>query len=135
MVVYVVNRQGKPLMPCHPAKARILLKKGQAKVVQRTPFTIQLLYGSSGYRQPITLGVDSGYSHIGLSAITTKKEVYSAEIELRTDIVKLLSKRREYRRARRYRKTRYRKPRFLNRKRSEDWLAPSIQHRLDSRIR
>ncbi len=60
MVVYVVNRQGKPLMPCHPAKARILLKKGKAKVVQRTPFTIQLLYGSSGYRQPITLGVDSG---------------------------------------------------------------------------
>ena len=135
MVVYVVNRQGKPLMPCHPAKARILLKKGKAKVVQRTPFTIQLLYGSSGYRQPITLGVDSGYFHIGLSAITKKKEVYSAEIELRADIVKLLSERSEYRRARRYRKTRYRKPRFLNRKKSKDWLAPSIQHRLDSHIK
>ena len=48
-----------------------------------------------------------------------KKEVYSAEVELRTDIVKLLSERREYRRARRYHKTRYRKPRFLNRRKPE----------------
>ena len=135
MVVYVLNRHGKPLMPCHAAKARILLKQGKAKVAQRTPFTIQLLYGSSGYRQPVTLGVDSGYSHIGLSAVTEKKEVYSAEVELRTDIVKLLSERRKYRRARRYRKTRYRKPRFLNRRRPEGWLAPSIQHKLDSHIK
>ncbi len=135
MVVYVLNKQGKPLMPCHPAKARILLKQGKAKVVQRTPFTIQLLYGSSGYKQPIVLGVDSGYSHIGLSAITQKKEVYSAEVQLRTDIVKLLSERREYRRARRHRKTRYRKPRFLNRRRPEGWLSPSIQHKLDSHIK
>ena len=87
-MVYVLNRYGKPLMPCHPAKARILLKEGKAKVVQRTPFTIQLLYGSSGYKQPITLGVDSGYSHIGLSATTQKREIYSAEVELRTDMVK-----------------------------------------------
>ncbi len=135
MVVYVLNRHGKPLMPCHPAKARILLKQGKAKVVRRTPFTIQLLYGSSGYKQPIILGVDSGYSHIGLSAITFKKEVYCAEVELRNDIVKLLSQRREYRRSRRYRKTWYRKPRFLNRKRLEGWLSPSIQHKLDSHIK
>ena len=135
MVVYVLNRHGKPLMPCSPAKARVLLKQGKAKVVQRTPFTIQLLYGSSGYKQSVTLGMDSGYVHIGLSAVTEKKEVYSAEIELRTDIVKLLSERKEYRRARRHRKTRYRKPRFLNRKKSEGWLAPSIQHKLDSHIK
>ncbi len=135
MVAYVLNKHGKPLMPCHPAKARILLKQGKAKVVQRTPFTIQLLYGSSGYKQPITLGVDSGYKHIGLSAVSGKRELYASEIELRDDISKLLTERREYRRNRRYRKTRYRKPRFLNRRRPEGWLAPSIQHKLDSHIK
>lgn len=45
MLAYVINRHGKPLMPCHPAKARLLLKQGKAKVIKRTPFTIQLIYG------------------------------------------------------------------------------------------
>lgn len=135
MVVYVLNRHGKPLMPCHPARARTLLRQGKAKVVQRTPFTIQLLYGNSGYKQPITLGIDSGYLHIGLSAVSNKRELYAAEIKLRKDISKLLTERREYRRNRRYRKTRYRKPRFLNRKKPEGWLPPSIQHKLDSHIK
>lgn len=60
MLVYVLNKNNKPLMPCSPAKARHLLRDGKAKAIRREPFTIQLLYGSSGYRQPITLGVDSG---------------------------------------------------------------------------
>ena len=135
MLVYVLNKHGKPLMPCHPAKARILLKQGRAKVVQRTPFTIQLLFGSSGYKQPITLGVRPGYSRVALSAVTENRELYAAEVELRSDIARLLAERRQYRRFRRYRKTRYRKPRFLNRRRPEGWLPPSIQHRLDSHIK
>jgi len=116
MLAYVINKHGRPLMPCHPAKVRILLKQGKAKVVRRTPFTIQLLYGSSGYTQPVSLGVDSGYFHIGLSAVTHKREVFMAEVKLRDDIVKLNSERRQYRRSRRCRKTWYRKPRFLNRR-------------------
>ena len=48
MLVYVLNKQGKPLMPCKPRKARILLRDDKAKVVKKIPFTIQLLYGSSG---------------------------------------------------------------------------------------
>lgn len=135
MLVYVINKHGKPLMPCKPSKARKLLKDGKAKVVQRTPFTIQLLYGSSGYKQPITLGVDSGYTYIGLSAVTDNQEVYSAEVKLRNDIVKLNSERRQYRRFRRYRKTWYRQPRFLNRKKTKGWLPPSIQHKLGSHIK
>ena len=135
MVVYVLNKHGKPLMPCHPAKARILLRQGRAKVVQRTPFTIQLLHGSSGYKQPVTLGVKPGYSRIALSALTKKKELYACEVELRSDIVRLLAERRQYRRFRRYRKTRYRKPRFLNRRRPDGWLPPSIQHKLDSHVK
>jgi len=91
MLVFVINKHGKSLMPCSPKKARLLLEEGKAKVVKRTPFTIQLLYGSSGYKQPVILGVDSGYNHIGLSAITEKREVFSMEVKLRTDIVKLNS--------------------------------------------
>jgi len=135
MLVYVISKHNKPLMPCSSAKARILLKKGKATVIRRTPFTIKLLFGSSGYRQPITLGVDGGYSDIGLSAVSDKKELYSADVKLRTNIVKLISKRRAYRGARRSRKIWYRKPRFLNRKKREGWLAPSIQHKLDSHIK
>ncbi|HRR43007.1 MAG TPA: RRXRR domain-containing protein, partial [Mesotoga sp.] len=85
MLVYVINRHGKPLMPCKPQKARKLLKEQKAKVVKRTPFTIQLLYGSSGYKQDVILGVDAGSKTIGLLATTENKEVFSAEVELRTD--------------------------------------------------
>jgi hypothetical protein len=133
--VYVLNMRGQPLMPTTPRKARILLKEDKAKVVKRTPFTIQLNYATGETKQEIALSVDSGFENIGLSAITDKKEVYSAEVKLRTDIVKLNSERRQYRRARRNRKTWYRPPRFLNRKKPEGWLAPSIQHKLDSHIK
>lgn len=119
MLVYVLNKYGKPLMPCSARKARILLKQGKVFIKRKEPFIIQFKFGSSGYKQEITLGVDSGYKHIGLSASTNKQELYSSEVELRTDIVDLLSTRRELRKARRNRKTRYRKPRFNNRIKSK----------------
>ena len=122
-------------MPCKPRKARILLKEGKAKVLKREPFTIQLLYGSSGYRQPISLGVDAGSKHIGLSATTEEEILFEAEVELRSDIVDLLSTRRQYRRSRRNRKTRYRKARFNNRKKPKGWLAPSIEHKIASHLK
>lgn len=134
-LVYVLNHRGEPLMPTTPRKARVLLKEGKAKVKKRTPFTIQLLYGSTGYKQPIRLGVDSGFKHVGLSAISKKQELYSAEVQLRTDMVDLLAEKRAYRSNRRSRKTRYRQARFLNRRKPKGWLAPSIQHKLDSHVR
>lgn len=133
--VYVLNMRGKPLMPTIPRKAKKLLKEGKAKVVKRTPFTIQLKYATGETKQEIILGVDSGFENIGLSAITDNKELYSAEVKLRTDMVKLNSERRQYRRARRNRNTWYRQPRFDNRKKPEGWLAPSIQNKLDSHIK
>jgi hypothetical protein len=136
MLVYVLNKQGNPLMPCKQSKARKLLKQNKAKVIKRTPFTIKLLYGSSGYKQNITLGVDAGSKIIGLSATTDKQELFSAEVELRNDIVDLLSTRKQNRRTRRNRKTRYRESRFLNRtsNKKEGWLAPSIQHKIDTHL-
>jgi hypothetical protein len=135
--VYVLSRFEKPLMPCSPRKARLLLKQNKAKVIRRTPFTIQLLYGSGSAVQPVVLGVDSGYEHVGLSAVSEKAELFTAEVLLRKDVSKLLTERRMYRHNRRSRKTRYRKARFLNRVRTKHkgWLAPSIQHKLDSHLR
>ena len=134
--VYVLNKHGHPLMPCPPAKARHLLDEGKAKVKKRTPFTIQLVYGSSGYTQEVILGVDAGSKTIGMSASTTKEELLSAEVKPRNDVVDLLSTRREFRRARRNRKTRYRKPRFDNRVRSKHkgWLAPSVEVKIQEHI-
>nr|WP_245959479.1 RNA-guided endonuclease IscB [Neobacillus piezotolerans] len=122
-------------MPCSPRKARILLKEKKAKVVKQTPFTIQLLYGSSGYKQPISLGVDAGTKHIGISATTEANVLLEGEVQLRTDIQELLATRLQFRRSRRSRTTRYRKPRFLNRKRDKGWLAPSVQNKVDSHIK
>ena len=116
------------------AKVRILLKSKKAKVIKTCPFTIQLAYDSTHYTQEITLGVDSGSKHIGLSATTKSKVLFESDVELRNDIVNLLSTRRQNRRTRRNRKTRYRKPRFDNRRRKEGWLAPSIQNKVDSHL-
>ena len=134
-MVYVISQNGQPLMPTeNHAKVRILLKNKKAKVIKRCPFTIQLAYDSTNYTQDITLGVDSGSKHIGLSATTRSKVLFESDVELRNDIVDLLSSRRELRRSRRNRKTRYRKPRFNNRKRGKGWLAPSIKQKINSHI-
>ena len=97
MYVYVQHKDGRPLMPTKRlGKVRHLLKDGKAKVVKRTPFTIRLLYDTKDFTQPITLGVDAGSKTIGLSATTDEDELYAANVEFRTDIVKLLSDRREW---------------------------------------
>ena len=136
-MVYVLNMDGRPLMPTtRHGKVRWLLKNNQAKVVKKSPFTIQLLYATKEYTQPITLGIDAGSKHIGISASTNKKEVYTADIELRNDIVELLATRREMRKTRRNRKTRYRAPRFNNRisSKKEGWLAPSIRQKIETHL-
>ena len=134
-MVYVINKDGQPLMPTERhGKVRRLLRDKKARVVRRCPFTIQLLYDTTSIVQEVTLGVDAGSKVVGLSATTKKKVLFEAEVTLRNDIVDLLSTRREMRRARRYRKTRYRKPRFNNRRRKEGWLAPSIRLKVESHI-
>ncbi|MFA5395994.1 MAG: RNA-guided endonuclease IscB [Methanogenium sp.] len=133
MSVFVLSKKGKPLMPTTNRRARLLLKQDKAKVVKRTPFTVQLLYATGETTQNITLGVDAGSKIIGLSASTDKKELYSAEVQLRNDIVDLLSTRRENRRTRRER-LRYRPPRFNNRKKEAGWLAPSVHNKIRAHI-
>lgn len=136
-MVYVINIDNKPLMPTSNAKARILLKQNKAKVKELKPFTIQLLYKTeTEYTQEITLGIDSGYANVGFSAITNKKELIVGELKLLQGMKERLLARAMYRRIRRNR-LRYRKPRWNNRVKSKQkgWLAPSLQHKLDSHIK
>jgi hypothetical protein len=135
LFVYMLNCHAQPLMPCHPRKARLLLKEGKAKVVRMVPFTLQLLYGSSGYKQEVSLGIDAGAQHIGVSATTEQMVLFEAEVQPRTDIGEVLATRSQFRRARRSRKTRYRKCRFLNRKKRSGWLAPSVQHKVEAHLK
>jgi len=134
-MVYVISKDGKPLMPTERyGKVRRLLKQKLARVIRRKPFTIQLQYTTTTYTQPVSLGIDSGYIYIGFSAVTDKKELICGELKLLNDISERLKERLMYRRMRRLR-LRYRKPRFLNRAKPAGWLAPSIQHKLDNHIR
>lgn len=136
-MVYVLSKTGQPLMPTeNHAKVRVLLKARKARVIKRCPFTIQLMYKSTTYTEPVSLGIDAGSKHIGVSATTESMVLYESDVTLRNDIVDLLSARRALRRTRRNRKTRYRKVRFDNRAHSKNkgWLAPSIREKIDSHI-
>lgn len=136
-MVYVLNQYNEPLMPTENHRmVRMLIKNKKAKVVKRTPFTIKLLFPTKKCTQNITLGVDAGSKTIGIVAATSNKELYAAEVKPRNDIVELLSTRREYRRSRRNRTTRYRAPRFNNRVHSKHkgWLAPSVEVKIKEHV-
>ena len=165
MKVLVIGMNGLGLMPTTPRKARILLKEKKAIVVRKVPFTIKLLYKTGCATQAKGLGVDTGSQHIGVGVITEKKVLTKAEHTLRSTMEKrsLLETRKEYRRGRRYRKTRYRKPKFkahtkryysekpvkrnghlthwikktisYESNRPKGWLPPSIESKVQHHIR
>ena len=136
-MVYVISIDGKALMPTSNAKCRILLKNKKAIVKNLKPFTIQLTYKTENeFTQNITLGIDSGYNNIGFSAVTESKELIVGELKLLQDMKERLLDKARYRKIRRQR-LRYRKSRWNNRTKSKPkgWLAPSLQHKLDSHIK
>ena len=139
MLVYVLGMDGDPLDPTHPAKARILLKCKKAKVVKRLPFTIKLTYKIKNPKtQKYTLGVDTGFSKLGTAVINEKDEVvYLSEVTLRNDIKNIMQNRSQNRRGRRNRNTRYRKPRWLNRKNSirKDRYLPTMISKFNSHMK
>ena len=146
--VFVLDTHRKPLSPCHPARARELLRKGKAAVFRRVPFTIILKYVPKGEPTPVRVKLDPGSRITGI-ALTMRRHgkdevVWAAELEHKGLEVKTkLEKRRAVRRSRRSRKTRYRPAtrfpsetlvplgaRFLNRRRKKGWLPPSIESRI-----
>jgi len=137
--VFVVNSSGEPLMPCHPARARKLLKVGRAKIHRYQPFAIQLLDCENQDVQPVEVRVDPGSKTTGIALVAYGKRggrvVWAAELQHRGWIIKSrLEKRSAVRRGRRHRKCRYRPKRFDNRKRNkfDRWLPPSLQSRVDN---
>ena len=134
--VYVISKDGRPLMPCEPAVARLLLKQGKAKVKRRCPFTIKLNYQTeTGYVQECTIAEDTGSGTLGAAAVTGDgKVLYMSEVAVRNDIKAKMDERRRYRRSRRSRKTRYRKARFMNRagSRRKGRLTPTMESKLRS---
>jgi 5-methylcytosine-specific restriction endonuclease McrA len=133
--VFVLDADKKPIMPCHPARARELLNKQKAAVYRAFPFTIILKDRVGGDVQPIAVKIDPGSKATGIAVVAEfergKEVVFAAEIEHRGQAIrKALDSRRSIRRNRRARKTRYRKPRFLNRTKPKGWLPPSLESRI-----
>lgn len=133
-MVFVLDTNKRPLAPCHEAVARKLLKQGKAAIYKRFPFTIILKKSvdESEIKTIYRLKIDYGSRHTGLAILRGNEVVWLGQLDHRTDIKERIDKRRAFRKTRRNRKTRYRKPRFLNRKRKEGWLPPSLESRVQN---
>ncbi|AKB74950.1 HNH endonuclease [Methanosarcina lacustris Z-7289] len=132
-MIFVLNKNKQPLSPCHSAVARKLLKSGKAVIHKKYPFTIRLKeLKTSENKAEYRLKIDYGSRHTGLAILNGSKVIGLAQIHHKTSIKSNMDSRRAMRRTRRNRTTRYRKPRFNNRKRKEGWLSPSLQSRVDN---
>ncbi|WP_159788076.1 RNA-guided endonuclease IscB [Sodalinema gerasimenkoae] len=133
--VFVIDTDKNPCDPVHPAKARLLLNQNKAAVLRRYPFTIILKEAQNAKPTPLTVKIDPGSKTTGLAILRGEDVIWGAELSHRGQQIKAsLDSRRAIRRGRRYRKTRYRPARFLNRKKPKGWLVPSLQHRVDTTL-
>jgi 5-methylcytosine-specific restriction endonuclease McrA len=138
--VFVLDRHGQPLMPCHPARARQLLDRGRARVARLYPFTVRLIDREVQHSEvdAVTVKIDPGSKATGIAVTCTSSDGVVrglAAVQVRhrgARIRKKLQARAAYRRGRRSRNLRYRPPRFRNRARSKGWLAPSLRHRVEN---
>ncbi|WP_449065441.1 RNA-guided endonuclease IscB [Planomonospora algeriensis] len=139
--MFVLDKHGEPLMPCHPARARELLASGRAVVVRHTPFAIRLKDRTVADSRVagVEAGIDPGSRHTGLSIFTqaggVRRGIFALQLDHRGGWIRdKLTARAAYRRGRRSRNLRYRAPRFNNRTRPKGWLAPSLRHRVDGTL-
>jgi hypothetical protein len=135
--VFVGENNKQPLMPCHPARARKLLKKGKATVYRRYPFTIIMTRRLGGDLQPIEVKFDPGSRTTGIALVghfeRGSEVIWAGNLNHRGLQVKSnLVSRRSIRRSRLHSKSRYRSARFLNRRRPKGWLPPSLRSRVDN---
>ena len=146
--VFVVDKERRPLAPCTPRRARLLLSECKASVFRRYPFTIILKEShATATPRPLRLKIYPASKTTGLAVIneSTAEVVWAAELKHRSQLIKkALESRRSLRNGRRSRKTRYRPARWLNRVRNNPvftntegvvvtgkWLPPSLQHRVE----
>jgi 5-methylcytosine-specific restriction endonuclease McrA len=134
--VFVIDKEHQPLEPVHPGRARLLLKAGKAAVYRRYPFVIILKQRvETPAPRPLRLKIDPGAKTTGLALLAdaSGEIIWAAELTHRgATIKKALETRRAVRRGRRQRKTRYRAPRFKNRRRPAGWLPPSLLSRVEN---
>jgi 5-methylcytosine-specific restriction endonuclease McrA len=132
---FVLNINREPLNPIHPAAARKLLAQSKAAIFRKFPFTIILKEKYAQTIQPLEIKIDPGSKCTGLAILGGSKLIWAAELTHRAATIQAaLLSRRQVRGGRRSRKTRYRPARFLNRTRPRGWLAPSLQHRVDTTL-
>lgn len=133
--VFVLDTQKRPLNLIRPGMARKLLTTGKAAVFKRYPFTIILKVEVTATPEPITLKIDPGSQTTGIALVQGEKVLWGAELTHRGQAIKAsLESRRSIRRGRRNRHTRYRPARFLNRTRPKGWLAPCLNHRVETTL-
>lgn len=130
--VFVLNKNKEPLDTTNSARARQLLKSKKAVIHKKYPFTIRLKHQVQSNSKQYRLKIDYGSRYTGLAILQDNTVIWLAQLHHRTNVKKLMQDCAMYRRNRRNRKTRYRQARFLNRKRREDWLPPSIRCRVDN---
>lgn len=140
-VVFVLDAHGRPLDPCHPARARRLLAAGRAVVARHTPFVIRLKDRTvaDSVVGGVQVGIDPGSKHTGIAVFTERGGVrtgrYGIQLGHRGGQIRdKLAARATYRRGRRSRNLRYRAPRWRNRTKPKGWLAPSLRHRVDTTL-
>lgn len=133
--VFVIDAEGKPCLPCHPARARKLLKERKAVLHSVEPFTVKLNRTIDNPVGELTVGIDDGAKEVGISVVNehTREIVFKGNIRLRQDVHKKMLQRMQYRRTRRNRKVRYREARFDNRK--QLMPPPTIRTKKDSIVR
>jgi hypothetical protein len=134
--VFVIDADGQPLLPTHPARARQLLHDNKAKPYQMLPFTIQLTRRVENAVRDLIVGIDDGAKEVGIAVVdeASQKVVFAGTIKLRQDVTRKMRQRAAYRRSRRSRKLRHRKARF-NRSKAKGWLPPTIRQKKDSIVR
>ena len=133
--VFVISSTGVALMPCHPARARMLIQSGKAVCKRVYPFTIKLTDRDTGELQPVQLKIDPGSRHSGLALVLNgeqhTKVIFGAVLHHKGHLItESLKSRASLRRGRRQRKTRYRPARWANRRKAEGWLPPSAMSRV-----
>ncbi len=150
MAVFVLDKRKKPLMPCSEKRARLLLERGRARGHRMVPFTIRLVdrLQEDSVLQPVRLKLDPGSKTTGMALVRAKETVDAStgevlraaavlmllELQHRGHAIRdTLTSRRAFRRRRRG-NLRYRPVRFDSRTRPAGWLAPSLQHRVDTTL-
>ena len=133
MPIFVIDREGKPLLPTNAVRARILLRKEKAKVYSVEPYTIQLEKRVEDSVGEFKCGIDDGAKTVGISVAYEKKIIFTGNIQLRQDVSRKMLQRSQYRRSRRNRKLRHIEARFLNC--GKKGISPTIRQKKESNIR